>query len=169
MDQHTYRIRSEGREFNAIVEENTVRLDGYAAPFYITEKGNGAYSVRFGNEIYTVYSTSDSETPKQHRLVLQGRSINLVAAGRLDQILEQYGLAASGAGKMPDLKAPMPGLVRKILIEPGTQVEKGVPLLVLEAMKMENMIKATGSGTVASVKVTEGDKVEKGTVLISFS
>ena len=56
----------------------------------------------------------------------------------------------------------MPGKVLQVLVEPGHTVEEGQPLLVLEAMKMENVIKATAAGTVSEVPVNEGDAVEKG-------
>jgi biotin carboxyl carrier protein len=62
----------------------------------------------------------------------------------------------------------MPGLVIKLLAEPGTKVQKGDPLLILEAMKMENVIKAIGDATVKSVGVTQGEAVEKGHLLIEF-
>jgi biotin carboxyl carrier protein len=62
----------------------------------------------------------------------------------------------------------MPGQVLRILVEPGQVVEKGTPLLVLVAMKMENMIKAQGPATVTKILVAENDNVEKGHVLIAF-
>jgi pyruvate carboxylase subunit B len=77
-----------------------------------------------------------------------------------------------GAGTVltgpPVLKAPMPGLVVRLLVEPGQRVEAGASLVVLEAMKMENELKAAGAGTVESVRVRAGQTVEKGMVLVSF-
>lgn len=66
------------------------------------------------------------------------------------------------------LKAPMPGLVVRIEVEPGRQVSAGDPLLVLEAMKMENELKAGMPGTVRAVRVASGEAVEKGQVLVEF-
>jgi biotin carboxyl carrier protein len=63
----------------------------------------------------------------------------------------------------------MPGLVLRVLVEPGQKVTKGEPLLVLEAMKMENMIKAPGDAIVSSVKAQLGQAVEKNQILIDFS
>jgi biotin carboxyl carrier protein len=62
----------------------------------------------------------------------------------------------------------MPGLVVKLLVQVGDMVNKGDGLLVLEAMKMENLIKASGNGTVKAIKVSAGTKVEKGELLIQF-
>ena len=66
------------------------------------------------------------------------------------------------------LKAPMPGLVVRILVSPGQPVEPGQGLLVLEAMKMENELRATAPGVVAAIPVVPGQAVEKGQFLIEF-
>ena len=58
--------------------------------------------------------------------------------------------------------------VLQVLVQPGASVEEGQPLLVLEAMKMENMIKAVASGVVSEVPISEGQAVEKGALLIGF-
>jgi biotin carboxyl carrier protein len=66
------------------------------------------------------------------------------------------------------LKAPMPGLVVRVLVEPGQQVAPGTSLVVLEAMKMENELRASAAGIVERVMVSEGQAVEKAEVLLSF-
>jgi pyruvate carboxylase subunit B len=68
----------------------------------------------------------------------------------------------------PEVKAPMPGLVLRIQVEPGQQVPAGAGLLVLEAMKMENEIKARMPGVVKAIRVRAGEAVEKGQVLLEF-
>ena len=67
------------------------------------------------------------------------------------------------------LKAPMPGLVVRVLVEPGQEVAPGAGLVVLEAMKMENELKASAQGVVERVEVKPGQAVEKGAVLMSFA
>jgi pyruvate carboxylase subunit B len=66
------------------------------------------------------------------------------------------------------LKAPMPGLVARVQVQPGDRVEAGAPLVVLEAMKMENELKAAASAVVKTVRVAPGEAVEKGQVLVEF-
>ena len=65
-----------------------------------------------------------------------------------------------------ELKAPMPGLVVKVLCEPGQQVEAGQALVVLQAMKMENELSLPRGGTVSQVSAEPGQTVEQGTVLV---
>jgi pyruvate carboxylase subunit B len=66
------------------------------------------------------------------------------------------------------LRAPMPGLVVRVQVQPGEKVAAGDSLVVLEAMKMENELKAGASGVVKSVRVAPGEAVEKGQVLVEF-
>jgi pyruvate carboxylase subunit B len=70
-----------------------------------------------------------------------------------------------GAGA---LRAPMPGLVVRVLVQPGQAVSRGGGVVVLEAMKMENELKAAADGTVKTVRVGTGEPVEKGQVLVEF-
>jgi len=66
------------------------------------------------------------------------------------------------------LKAPMPGLVVRVQAKAGDAIIAGAGLIVLEAMKMENELKAASAGTVKAVRVTPGEAVEKGQVLVEF-
>jgi pyruvate carboxylase subunit B len=66
------------------------------------------------------------------------------------------------------LKAPMPGLVVRVLAEPGQAVARGAGVVVLEAMKMENELKASADAKVKAVRVRPGEPVEKGQVLVEF-
>jgi biotin carboxyl carrier protein len=66
------------------------------------------------------------------------------------------------------LKAPMPGLVVRVQVQPGAQVAIGDPLVVLEAMKMENELKSPAAAVVKQVRVRPGEAVEKGQVLLEF-
>jgi acetyl/propionyl-CoA carboxylase alpha subunit len=69
----------------------------------------------------------------------------------------------SGDGRV---KAPIPGLITRILVEPGAQVEAGQALLILEAMKMENEIRAPFDGFVSSIPVSAGQTVARNQVLV---
>ena len=76
--------------------------------------------------------------------------------------------SASEAGKGNPVKAPLPGVVTKVLVKAGQAVKKGENILVLEAMKMENNITAENDGTVTAVCVNPGDSVLEGTVLLTI-
>jgi len=85
---------------------------------------------------------------------------------QFDELLHQLGMDNLKAAKVSEVKAPMPGLVIRILV---AEVEKGGNLFVLEAMKMENIIKAPADVKIKSIKVKSGDKVEKNQVVMVFA
>ncbi len=87
---------------------------------------------------------------------------------KMDLLLEDLGMSEMLAKKMPDLSSPMPGLIVKINVNEGDAFAKGDTLLILEAMKMENSLKATAEGVVSAIEAKEGDSVEKGQTLITF-
>jgi len=74
---------------------------------------------------------------------------------------------AVAAGPAP-LRAPMPGLIVRVQAAVGDRVAAGATLIVMEAMKMENELRATGAGTVRAVRVAPGTAVEKGMVLVEL-
>lgn len=76
--------------------------------------------------------------------------------------------AKSGPGAGAPVKAPLPGVITKILVKEGQGVKKGETVLVLEAMKMENNITAEADGTVTGICVSAGDSVMEGTTLITI-
>jgi biotin carboxyl carrier protein len=86
----------------------------------------------------------------------------------MDALLKKMGFSASSSKKLKELKAPMPGLVLKTLVKAGDVVQKDSPLLILEAMKMENVIKAAADAEIKEIKIIEGQAVEKGVTLIEF-
>lgn len=87
----------------------------------------------------------------------------------LDLLIEKMGLNNTQSKKLTALKAPMPGLVTGIKVNPGQEVDKGTALIILEAMKMENVIVAPHHAFIKDIKVKTGQAVEKGTVLVEFS
>lgn len=117
---------------------------------------------------YYVQWLERSDDGKTFNLKINGHLLALNTADRYDLLLEQMGMSATNTAKTAKLKAPMPGKVLNIMVQPGQSICKGEGLLVLEAMKMENVLKAEQEGIVKSVNVSVGDAVEKNNVLIDF-
>ena len=80
----------------------------------------------------------------------------------------EKGVRAKARHRDASMSAPMPGLVLKILVRPGDVVAKGVPLLILEAMKMEHQIVAPRDGEIAAVNCREGELVQSGLELVTL-
>ncbi|MBL7752872.1 MAG: biotin/lipoyl-binding protein [Chitinophagaceae bacterium] len=108
------------------------------------------------------------EENKSVTLRILGKKIQVQIQEPVDLLLESLGMKMTSSKKVNQLKAPMPGLVLKILVTPGQQVKAGEPLMVLEAMKMENVFKAPADLSIRSIPVEEKQAVEKGQELMVF-
>jgi 3-methylcrotonyl-CoA carboxylase alpha subunit len=84
------------------------------------------------------------------------------------RLIDPLGAAAEAEAGPGRMTAPMPGKVIQINVTPGQAVERGAPLMVLEAMKMEHAISAPADGKIAQVHYAVGDLVEEGAELIAF-
>lgn len=100
---------------------------------------------------------------------INGQIKDVIVGNELDLLIEKMGLNNTESKRLRVLNAPMPGLVTGIKVEPGQEVEKGTPLIILEAMKMENVIVAPHPAVIKSIQVSLGQAVEKGAGLIEFS
>ena len=105
---------------------------------------------------------------KEFVIKVNGNSYSLKAKNRIDLLLADLGMESTAQMKTENLVAPMPGMVLDVLVEPGADTKKGAPLLILEAMKMENMIKAPEDLQVDRVLIEKGQVVEKGQEMITF-
>ena len=117
---------------------------------------------------YYIQWVERNEEAKTFTIKVNGAQMTLEAKNDFDLLLEKMGMSAGAGAKASKLKAPMPGKVLEIMVEAGQEVAKGEGLLILEAMKMENVLKADDAGTIKSVNVSVGDAVEKNNVLIDF-
>lgn len=147
----------------------SVELNGQSFLWDITPLGGGRYHILYQGRSYTAELVSADYEAKAFSLKINGQRLDLHAKDRFDQLLDQLGLSDASAPKVNELKAPMPGLIVDIRVQHGQAVHKGDPLLVLEAMKMENILKAPADGIVDTIKVALRTNVTKGQVLVQFS
>ncbi len=87
----------------------------------------------------------------------------------VEKYLERVTLPKRSRANELELRAPMPGLVREVRLQPGDSVTSHTPALVIEAMKMENLLFAPGEGVVEAVFVSPGTPVEKGALLLRLA
>lgn len=105
---------------------------------------------------------------KQVWLRVNNRMMHFQGRSKVNVLLEKMGLGNGSAAKSKEMKAPMPGLIVKILVTPGAEVKKGDPLIILEAMKMENILKSPNDGIVRALHAEAKQTVDKNQILISF-
>ena len=105
---------------------------------------------------------------KKLRVEVEGEMFEVEIKDPLDQMLEKMGFGMVDGKHIEDIKAPMPGLVLHVSVTEGQEIKEGEPVLVLEAMKMENSIVLHGDAKIKKILVKTGQSVEKGQVLVEL-
>ncbi len=159
---------NENKTFVITDDNDAMQINGVTASPDISVQPNGLVSILHNGKSYTAIIENTDPGNKEVSIRINGQLYNTTIKEPIDLLLSNMGLDLKATKKAEPVKAPMPGLVLKILVSPGQQINKGDGLVILEAMKMENILKATGPATVKAVKVTEKTAVEKGTVLIEL-
>lgn len=126
--------------------------------FTLTFKGQ-----KFFGELLENNTESNALTVKINHRVFQ-----IKKKGELDDLISALGLDVPKVRKLKELVAPMPGRIVQIAVSVGQELNPGDEILSLEAMKMENVLKAEGVGTVKAILVQPNQVVEKGSVMIEF-
>lgn len=144
-------------------------LDGKPFEWDVIEIKDGSFHVIKDKRSFNVEVVKTDEAAKTFTISVNGNKYTLEVKDKYDELLHSLGIDALGGGKVSDMKAPMPGLVLDVRVGEGMAVKKGDALLVLEAMKMENILKSPADGVVKKINVKKGTAVEKNQVLISFA
>ncbi len=106
---------------------------------------------------------------KMYQIQIDGRTYLVHISDAVDQQILKMNLKSKKSNKLKELRAPMPGLVRQVNVQEGDEVDSGDFLFILEAMKMENVLKSPVNGIVSELFVKPGESVEKNQILLSFS
>jgi biotin carboxyl carrier protein len=130
---------------------------------------DGGFMVQLNQRQIVADVVSIDKQQKTVTLRMLSQKVTVQLKEPVDLLLEQLGMQQSSVRKINQLKAPMPGLVVRILVEEGQSIKAGEPLLVLEAMKMENVFKAPADVVIKQIKVSEKQAVEKNTEMITFA
>jgi biotin carboxyl carrier protein len=141
-------------------------IDSEAHTLDVHDSGDGKLHIIYRNKSYSAEILSVEG--KNYRVKVGANIYELTLKDENDALLHRLGMDDVTSTKLKDLKAPMPGMVIDVLIERGQQVAKNDPLLILEAMKMENVIKAPADGIVTKISINKGQAVEKNELLIEF-
>jgi len=158
------RLTLDNVEYPVVVEGDTITVNG--RPFTVEVADDGAvlvdgiaYDVALEGETATVGGES-------YEIQVSGLAVtHLAPSPDPSGVVTAPRAAEAGAGAV---LAIMPGKIVRVLVEPGQQVEEGSPVCVLEAMKMENELRARQGGTVRAIHASVGDDVEKDHVLVEI-
>ena len=163
-----YVVKVGDMDVDVELDGDIVTVDGVASVAHLSEvEGTPVRMVTIGDEVHRVVARKGA-TRGKFTLWLDGFRYDVEALHeRTRAIRELSGAGKEASGPAP-LIAPMPGMIVRVAVQVGDTVEPGQGLIVMEAMKMENELRATSAGTVKAVLAQPGTAVEKGTVLLEL-
>lgn len=132
------------------------------------ETSNNEFHALQQNKSYKAKIIRSNFSSKSYQVKVNNNTYNVNILNELDVLIKQMGFVIGTTKHINSIKAPMPGLILEINIEVGQKVKENDNLLILEAMKMENIITSPRDGIIKSISANKGDAVEKNQLLIEF-
>jgi biotin carboxyl carrier protein len=157
-----------GKDFEISSNDEGFVVNGKPIQWDLVKISDGYFHIIHEQKSYRAEVVKHDASTKTFVIKINGHAYTVGLKDQFDLLLEKMGMSAVTSAKINNIKAPMPGLIIDLKVKIGDVVKLGDQLLILEAMKMENILKAPGEGTVKNVKVKKGDSVEKGQVLVEF-
>ena len=120
------------------------------------------------NKAFTSEITAANFNQKMYKVKVNKNNYNVIIYNDLDILIKKMGFVSTNTKRIDKILAPMPGLILDIQIEIGQEIKENDPLIILEAMKMENIITSPRNGIIKSILINNGDAVNKNQLLVEF-
>lgn len=156
------------KTYTVEIKDEGVFIGGKLIQMDLQEYSTDHMHVLLRNKSYSAEVVKVDYKGKEAEIKINGFLYHVSLKDEKDALSKSLGIELNKSQSVSNLKAPMPGLVLEISVKAGDKVNKGDCLLVLEAMKMENLIKSPLNATIKSIEINTGDKVEKNQLLIQF-
>ena len=159
---------NEGRKSVTVVADGVrYEADSPARAELSDIEGSPVRMVKIGTHVYRVVAQKRQGRGK-YTLWVDGYRFETEALDERTRAIRDLSAASAGPVGPAPILAPMPGMIVRVSVKAGDRVEAGQGVVVMEAMKMENELRATAAGTVRSVEVSPGTAVEKGALLVAL-
>ena len=144
-----------------ISSEDVTKLDAI-------KNTENSYHLLHNNKSYHSEIISSDFNSKSYEVKINNNLYQISILNDLDMLIKDMGFSIGTTKHIDLIKAPMPGLILEINVTQGQKVKENDALLILEAMKMENVLISPREGIIKSIAVKKGDPVDKGALLIEF-
>ena len=152
---------SVNENYKLMIDPNNLNWD-------LLEIKDGKFHILQNNQSFDATVLDANYETKTFSIKINKNVYTVNLKDKFDLLVEKLGFSNMTIQKVNNIKAPMPGLVLDVLVQAGDVVAKGDSVLILEAMKMENVIKAEGDAVVKSIEIIKGTPVEKNQILVEF-
>lgn len=164
-----WRVKVNGqKEFEVNSYADSISVNGEAIQADLLPLEEGKFHILLDGRSFNASLVSFDEVEKRLEIKINNHLYSLEVEDQFDRLLHKLGMDNLASTAVTNLKAPMPGLVLNVLVEESQEVEKGDSLLILEAMKMENVLKAPANAKIKKISIEEKQSVEKNQILIEF-
>ena len=147
-------------------DQEIARLDENALPFDFQPLDSGRYVMRSGKKSFILDNVTINGN--EIEFTIGGKWVTATIRDEQALLLDKLGFKVGGAHGEGNLKAPMPGKILNLTVSVGDEVELGAPVVILEAMKMENELKAPINGKITAIHVEIGQSVEKNHTILEI-
>jgi pyruvate carboxylase subunit B len=164
----TYTVDIGGQQITVTVMPEGVVIEGTSVPASLTSVPDSPMRLlRIGDAVFELV-TQPTERRGVYTVAIEGARLDVEALDERSRAVRSLRAATAGPTGPESIRAPMPGLVTRILVGVGDVVSAGARVVVMEAMKMENELRAKAVARVRRVAVEPGTAVEKGTLLVEL-
>lgn len=163
-----YIVSVDGTDVEIEIDGERASIDGAVLRARIAElERSPEHVLMLGDEVHRVLVRRGA-TRGRYTMWVDGVRLEVEALDERSRAIRELAAATSGPSGPAPLVAPMPGMIVRVNVSVGDQVQTGQGLVVMEAMKMENELRAAAAGTVKRVHVSPGTAVEKGALLLEL-
>ena len=163
-----YFVRIGESQHEVVIDGDNVTVDGKTLRAHVEDiPGTPLQMLSVGNERFRILARRGAERGS-YDITVEGRRLQVEALDERAKVIRDLSGASKKRAGAGNLLAPMPGLVVRVNVKEGDAVRAGQGLVVMEAMKMENELRASANGTVKRVAATPGSAVEKGALLLEM-
>lgn len=150
-------------EFSYIDGKTQLTIDGKVFDAQVSQPEPGLFTIIINNKIYSTRAFRSGNSGNSE-IIVNGKAISVSAQDK--KSYQGKNGSGGGAGGKSVISAPMPGKIVRILLKEGDDVEAKQGVIIVEAMKMQNEVLSPKTGKVASIKVTEGQVINAGDVMV---